>query len=251
VPTWKTESLRVTAFRLSAEPVSVDSLWRDVVGSPPERIDHRPKEGVINATASYEGATLTLSATSQRTDWVWVVQDVMHPPSQTEYPSIGEFGKVEKVFIDLATKWINQNSAISRVAWGGTLLLPVPSKEEGYETLNRFLPNMKLDPVGSADLLYRINRPRQSKVVDGLRINRLSNWAVAFTKYVAFQLVAGPAGQTPAASMPGPELHACRMQFDINSDATRQEPLPDRSLASLLEEMIELSREIAARGDVP
>ena len=58
---------------------------------------------------------------------------------------------------------------------------------------------------------------------------------------------AAAATSTPA----GPGLWACRLQFDINSDALRSEPLEDGELSGLLDEFVELSAEMATRGDVP
>ena len=246
--TWKVQNLRVTGFVPTIEPVRVDEVWSELVGAPAERVDQRPKEGVAAAMGPFEGATLTLSAAPQRLDLLWVVDE----SAAIERASIGDYGVIETPFIALAKKWLSRSKApLNRVAWGGVMDLPAQSKQEGYKTLNGFLPDVKLDPVGSADFLYRINRPRPSKVLKGLRINRLSTWALVATRTVNLQVAAAvqPAGARTTAVL-GPESNACRLQFDVNTDPTREEPFAQDVLPELLDELAGLAAEIADKGDI-
>ncbi len=250
VQAWKVEHLRVTGFTPSAEPEPIDALWAALVGALPDKIDQRPKEGITSALGSFEGAALALSHTRMRTDWVWSVAiDPVAPPS--EVPSIGEFEKSVKTFVRLAKEWLNRKPSTTRLAFGGVLVLPVANKEDGYKTVQGFLPQVKIDPVGSADFLYRINRPRPSKVVDGLPINRLSTWSVMMWQALSMQLTVSAGVTDTIVTSSGPSISACRLEFDVSSDAARKEPIESGQTISLLDELTVLATEIAARGDVP
>lgn len=49
----------------------------------------------------------------------------------------------------------------------------------------------------------------------------------------------------------GPGLSACRLEFDINSDFGWKEPFDSGRVMPLLDEFVDLSAELANRGDVP
>lgn len=228
----------------------MEQLWTSVVGVPPDQIDQRPKEGFTSIQGSFEGGALLLTRQPLRTDWVWVIN--FEPSTElTEFPSIGEFEKVRDPFLSLAKSWLGRTSALVRLAFGGVLVFPVSDKVEGYETLSRLLPSVQIDAVGSSDFHYRINRFRTSKTISGLRLNRLSTWSVALKQRVAAQfLISGNVGEAVSRST-GPGLSACRLEFDINSDPLAQEPIAQNQLVPLLDEFVQLSVELAAKGDVP
>lgn len=250
MPDWKVESFRATAFIRPGETEPVQALWTALVGSSPERIDQRPKEGTTNVEGSFEGARLTLSSSPLRTDLIWTVEFDLTAP-HTEFPSIGEFEKVHKTFLTLGDQWLSRNQSLTRLAFGSILVLPVASKEEGYRRLGSFLPQLTIDPVGSSDFVYQINRPRTSKVIDGLNVNRLSRWSVAITQALSMQFSLSPGAAEAVGGPTGPSFSACRLQLDINSDPSQIEPLRSDMLVPLLNEFVELAREIATRGDIP
>ncbi len=103
-----------------------------------------------------------------------------------------------------------------------------------------------IDPDGSSDLFYQINRPRPSATpIEGLRINRLTKWSVQIAQRLTVTL--GPDGVV--ARTIGEE-QACRLELDINTAPTFSGMLPVEHLEQLLREMIDLGREIAQQGDV-
>lgn len=250
VPEWKAESLRFTGFTPAAWGESVDELWAAVVGAPPEQINQRPKEGMVNAEGSFEGARLVLAREPKRTDWVWIVEASVAAPVK-EFPGIGEFETVSKTFQTLVKTWLKRDVPLNRIAWGGVLVLPVANREDGYRTLSTFLPSLKIDPVGSSDLNYQINRPRTSKVVDALRVNRLCKWSVALRQSVSIGLSISPGTAEAVGGPTGPGLSACRLEFDINSDAARKEAFASGQVVPLFDEVAGWSSELATRGDVP
>lgn len=234
----------------SAETEPVEALWTALVGSSPERIDQRPKEGITNVEGPFEGARLTLTRSPMRSDWIWIVESDLTAP-RIEIPSIGEFEKVDKTFLTLANQWLSRDQSLTRLAFGCILVLPVAGKEEGYKRLGNFLPQLAIDPVGSSDLVYQINRPRTSRVIDGLRVNRLSRWSVAISQAMSLQFSLSTGAAEAVGGPTGPGLSACRLQLDINSDQTQTVPLRSDMLVPLLNEFVELAREIATGGDMP
>lgn len=250
MPDRKAESLRVTGFTPATWAEPIDELWAAVVGAPPEQINQRPREATANVEGLFEGARLVLAREPKRTDWIWVVNVDGTAPLK-EFPAIGEFETVSKAFLTLVKTWLKRDLSLNRIAWGGVLVLPVANREDGYRTLGDFLPQLKIDPVGSSDLHYQINRPRTSKVIEGLRVNRLCRWSVALKQGMSIGLVLSPDAAEAVGGPTGPGFSACRLELDINSDGARKEPFAANQLVPLLDEFVGLAEEIAERGDVP
>lgn len=248
MPDWRAESLRVTGFTPGPWAETEEDLWTAIVGAPPEQINRRPREATASVEGSFEGARLVLAREAKRTDWIWVVN--LDVPLK-EVPAIGEFATASRTFLSLIKTWFKRELPLSRLAWGGVLVLPVPSKEAGYRTLRNFLPQLEIDPVGSSDLLYQINRPRISQVVANLRVNRLYKWSVASRQSMSLGLMLSGAAAEAFAGATSPGFSACRLEFDINSDFARKDPFAANELVPLLDEFVGLSAEVATRGDVP
>lgn len=253
MPAWKAESLRITGFGPSAANEPIEALWSTIAGSPPEQIEQRPKEGFSTAAGPFEGGILHLAYTPSRTDWIWSPSAGNPTASYTEISSIGDYAKSTSTFAKISKDWLARKPSLNRLAWGGVLLLPAADKEDGYEKLSGFLPSLKVDPTGSADLMYQINRPRNSKIIEGLRIIRLSTWSVAVIQSLSMQLTltSGVAAATATAGATGPTFSACRLQVDINSAPDRQELLEADRVIQLLDEFILLANEISTHGDIP
>lgn len=246
---WEVENLRVTGFTLpSVVPEPINQLWAALVLVPPDQINERPKEATVTAEGSLEGHRLILSQGPGRTDWLWVA-DLDLTKLSAGFPSIGKFQTAPDIFVKLARTWLERRPPLTRLAWGGVIKFVVPNKEDGYRKLAEFLHSVKIDPVGSSEFIYQINRPRTSRVIDGMLVNRLSTWSVALLQPISIAVGFQP-GQ--AVGLPTtPPISACRLVFDINSDATRTEPFEPRQLAPLLDELVELAAEIAVKGDIP
>jgi len=123
--------------------------------------------------------------------------------------------------------------------------LPVDDRPSGYRKLGSYLPGIQIDPEGSSDFLYQINRPRKARLnIPSLRINRLSNWSVS-------RIDIGGQFGAQTIELPGLEQYACRLELDINTAPDFQEILVREQLRSTFEELVDLGKEIAARGDIP
>jgi hypothetical protein len=147
----------------------------------------------------------------------------------------------------LIEKWLPVSPLALRLALGGELVSPVDSVTQGYEYLRQYLPALKLD--NSSDLLYRINRPRQSKTNPSVKINRLSTWGLIQGTILSLQLT-GPGGPRPSVSVSPSHRPACRLELDVNTAPEAQVELRADDIRALLKEFTELASEIADQGDV-
>jgi hypothetical protein len=130
------------------------------------------------------------------------------------------------------------------------LVYPVKDRKEGYQELSRYLPAIRVDPDGSEDFQYRINRPRKSRSLDGMKLNRLMTWSVGARRGFFLHLAAGKEAIKADASQSSP-AYFCRLEMDLNTEGERLELLPRASSVQLLDELFGFAREIAEMGDVP
>ena len=133
------------------------------------------------------------------------------------------------------------------------LLEPVENREKGYLRITDYVPSVKIDPQRSEDFLYQINRPRESTVIKGMRLNRLSKWSVASFLPVRFSIgmPQSQPGQPLFYSHGGTPAMACRAEFDLSTATGIQHELPHDMLQSIFNELVALGSEMAQYGDVP
>jgi len=146
-------------------------------------------------------------------------------------------------------RWLDIAPPVVRLAYGATLFEPVPDRQTGYRRLSQLVP-VQIDPVGSEDFLYQINRPRTSRTgLPGLTINRLSKWSVAAFQNFVLMFTIPPV--QPAQPQAGRPEIACRIELDINTAPSYTNELPHERLGEIFRELIDVGSEIADRGDVP
>jgi len=238
---WEVEFLRATAFTNDVLPPSHGvELWKKVVTAEAEEMTHKPSLGSFSASGPVDGATLALSVTPGRIDWLFgpaTIEAVLDH-------SLGKFNAQDEQFADRLSNWLQFPSiAITRIALGEVLRLPVANSVAGYRMLGTFLPKVAPDPDSSRDFMYQINRPRDSKTVPGLLVNRLSKWAC-----VDLSVNVGIIGSTKPTST----KQFVRLELDISTDKDSQRDLSkDKVLRSMFRELVSLGREIATQGDIP
>jgi hypothetical protein len=243
---WEVESLRVTAFPTQNAELKPDNWWQGTVGSEPETQFVQGKLGEKRFQGAFEGGQLTLRVQPGRIDWLFGGANTEQAASRGELIlSSGKFENVSPRFTELVQRWLPMSPPLSRIAFGAVVLLPVQNRVTGYKKLVPYLPSVKIDPEGSRELLYRINRPRMSQTgIKDLHIHRLSTWAVADVRVVSIN-----AGQATVNPVEGTFL--CRVELDINTAAEFSGGFdPDRSQKTL-KELIQLGIEILEKGDVP
>ena len=248
---WKAEVVRVTVFPEPTPSAEMEGWWSSVTGEPPETRNSQPRLGVIQESGAFLDGVLTLNVTPLRVDWLLSVST---DPSGSEsgLPILGDLTKIVESFCSRLDAWFNLAPPVKRLAFGCVGSQQVAGHKEGYELLGKYLPGVTVDPEGSSEFLYQINRPRPSTVIDGLIVNRLTKWSAARTQSVSMQLVLTPDAEGSVVSgVPMGEFFAVRSELDINTSPKWAKPFAKRQLASILGELVGLGLEIAAKGDIP
>ncbi len=250
---WNVESLRFTAFFQPGTDVKASGWWKHVVAEAPESRVEKPREGLLREEGPLLGGRLTLSADPLRVDWV-LAGNVNNVFEKGTFEALPRYDDCVSPFSKLVKRWIELKTPVVRMAWGSVLLGPVDNREQGYRRIARYLPHVTIDSVGSSDFQFQINRPRNSKTKEQLKINRLSKWSVGLFQSGTLQLAPLPEGvgaRTGIARTSGPSLHACRLELDINTAAEYTEPFASELCLTLLDELVSLATEISQRGDSP
>lgn len=246
-PDWKVGFLRLTCFVPPGVTYKDPGWWEKFVGEPPEAKTAKPKEGSEVITGPGLGGVVTLSLDPSRIDWIVNTPELAI--NSPDLPTIGSFRNIGGKFQDFGFSWLKEAPATNRIAFGALLLIPMKDREEGYRNLSQILKTVAVDPVDSEDFLFQINRPRKSKVLEGLRINRLAKWSVGVLRGLSLRLTAAKASVMANANVAS-SYHFCRLELDVNTDAERIEALPQAQLAEIFSELVDQASEIAERGDV-
>lgn len=244
---WQAEILRLTAFPSPAAQLGEPAWWKDLVGEPPETKISQPRAGGRQEEGQFEGRKLVLRVEPTRVDWLFTPIDDQ-AQGVKGIPTTGAFPESLRIFLQLILRWFKLETCppVQRLAFGATVLLPVENLQAGYRQISVYLP-FQLDPEGSSDFSYQINRSRDSvSGIRGLRINRLSKWAVV--RVTMGELALGPAVVGYSARQ---IHHACRLELDINTAPDFQGELSREQLPQIFQELVNLGQEIIREGDIP
>ncbi len=241
---WRAEILRLSVF--FRPPIEPDpNLWQSVVGEPPEATNIQAKLKLRQDEGQYKDGRLILTAVPARTDWVFISAfdtDAREPL----FDRLQTYSSALETFTELANRWFAVCPSPIRIAFGAVLDIPEPSRQAGYAELKSFLHAVQIDADHSSDLLYQINRRRESNQIPGLLINRLSKWSVALSKINQVEL--GPASVQYVIL--GDERYFARLELDINTAQEHNEPFSREQLLPLFSELTGLATEVADKGDI-
>lgn len=242
---WRAEMMRLTAFPASRpQPTGAahgaDRWWAGLFGAAPERSTRDLTSGVTQVQGTVDDAVMVAVENPVSFDLKRLASDPAQPPVEVE--AMPQFSEVVGGFEELVGSWLALDDcpSLRRLAFGATLLFPVANAENGYITLNRYLPQVEIDPR-SSDFLYQINRVRQSSAIPGLSLNRLARWTVRVVQSLAFS--------SDGAAVSGSPTFACQLELDVNTDPSTQ-LLPRDPLRPLFSELVKLADEIALQGDL-
>jgi hypothetical protein len=235
---WQVNTIRFTVFLSPSTVVSGLTIWNKVVGEVPELKIENPRRSDIQLEGNYEKGKLVLKIEPVRIDWYY-------RPLEIDFDgTIGDFDEVLKTFIPLINKWLTSQEfpQVVRIAFGAILFYKVENRENGYQQLAEYLPNVKIDINKSSDFMYQINRPRLSQVgINGLKINRLSKWFITLVRDDIL---------TSGNIREGIPLHFCTLELDINTSPDNKDEIPSKKVTNLINEMVEFGKEIALKGDL-
>ena len=244
---WLVESIRFTLFPLEHITGADLNWWSEVVGQPPEQKISQPRIGGVMEVGPFASAQLVLQIAPPRVDW-----NLIPIPNQANdnLPlTVDRFPASWDTFISSIKLWFHTPTCpiAKRIAFSSALILPIANLEEGYNLLVGLLPSVTLDPNNTADFLYQINRPRNSSIVPGIKINRLSNWAVLNAQQT--QIFFGP-GTIPEPTL-GQENLLIRTVLDISTPQQFMDSFSPSNLPEMLDELKTMAQELVINGDIP
>ncbi len=242
---WLAENLRLTAF---TKKIKEPEKWWDLIisESPSQRITHP----FHSENGSFKKGLVQLNIQAmqpelQKIDWLYIPE-----PDSKNLPNVGSLDEAINDFSTVMKKWLNiADIQINRLAFGAVLIHPVENIVDGYNYISKYLNDIKLDPINSADFLYQINRPRLSKIkgIGDIKINRISKWMVAVMQRIEITFNGQILSTMPVEKEP---QTACRLEIDINTGPEYKGELPNNKTKSLFDYLITLGLEIAEKGDV-
>jgi hypothetical protein len=244
---WTAQQVRLTVFPLpgAANP-NPEHWWEAIVAAPPDESTANLKMGVRTLAGTFHAGKLILKLELNRIDWLFVPQDPDPAVGLSgEFPSIGPVTENLELFSGIAERWLSRDDIpdLVRIAFGAVVTHPESDRRSAYLRLPDYLP-LRIDPE-STDFSFQINLPSGSRTgIDGLRINRLSRWAIMGLANVALRLEAGAVSAASSQFL----NHALRLEMDINTPAEFRRALPRERLIEIYRELVALGRDIIAEG---
>lgn len=243
---WEVESFRATTFHpLDSRIFERASLWQDVVGTSPQSIDSRPREGVSQHAGELDDRQLVLTARNDRTDWI--LRPPPEPPAPpSELPTLGDAPAAFESFRQVVGTWLEQSPNVDRLAFGAAFFSQVPDVSTAHSELSEYIKfSADAFTPGCADFLYQINRPTQSELAPDVVINRLVRWSVTRIETVSVAL------RPEREQVEHTSSHIVRrLEADINTKPDAGTHIPQGDIGKLFDELAVLARRVASEGDV-
>jgi hypothetical protein len=232
---WLTLVVRLTVFPITPWEAPPD-LWEKVVGEPPENDQNQPRQRLRVWTGPWHGGVLQLTISPHTIVWTAVP-----PPTEQGLPNL-EGWAIETVlpkFVELTRPWLTSvDFQVNRIGFGLHSLLSAPDRVSAYGLLVDLIPSITIEPEETTDLLYQINRPVRSNVLNGdVKLNRLMKWYVPFFGAAPLQATGSEIAQI------GPIVgrHFAGLDNDTNTPAEHRAPLDTGLLEAIYGELVELA----------
>jgi hypothetical protein len=241
---WGVQVARLTLFLSELHAVS-DKDWAIITGQE-EAETRQAVPGGKRLSGSVPNGVMHMSATGSRFDVILTAADV-DEGEEVQLPSVGPYDETFKSFFESTRKWIEEvKPSVTRVAFGAVLTWKAANREEAYGHLRDLLKSLKVDPKNMRDLQYRVNWPGESKIEQGLVMNRLTTWGALriIRKLLQISGTAVESGDTR-------QVHAVSLEMDHNTDEAKQAPFDQGNIIPIYSELVELARQNAAEGEVP
>ncbi len=242
---WSAEILRVSLF--STDMVTLTAAdWKTITGQDEAEIEQKV---VARRTFSgpFLGGQLNVSAVGPRIDCILTPKPPTEAITEPFVPSVGSWPEARREFLKATQDWVGGIQVpVIRIAFGTTLLAQCADREAAYKALLGLLKSVQGDHTRMREMLFRINWPVNSKAVNDLLLNRITNWSVL---QIHLQLMI----QTDAKPLFDdlPTAHVVRLEMDHNTDAERTEPFDPNRLIPIYTELSELALENAEQGELP
>ena len=241
---WSIELLRLTSYPSPDAIIKDPDWWNTLVGELPEKRISQPKIGGVKESGPYKNGILSLDMNASKLNWIYKpVQSEENP-----FPIFEDYKETWQTFSELMKKWFELSDCPTtrRLAFGAQFSLEVGSKVDGYISLAKYLHDVKIDPNGSSELFYQINRPRLIDFNETkISINRLTRWKILAVQLFRMEFPKG--SQTRI----GKDVHSCRLEVDINTDNDFEGTFSNQEQKQLWNTLKENGIEITEKGDIP
>lgn len=237
---WRADSVRVTFIANSQVVAAGKNWWRAATGEEPEVITTKPQAAEHTESGPFLDGRLEMKASFNRIDWIY-------SPIITPGPTVPTIGEAEVVLRALdapLARWLAiDETAYVRLALGPTVVREVADIAESNLAIHAYAPFLQVDAGAARDVLFQVNFPVASGVIEGLNINRVSKFMSATAQLI--NVVVGQPLPTIVTS------YYCRAEFDINTAAEHTEVLPVPLRALLLRELTDCALGILRSGVQP
>ena len=237
---WSTEHLRLTVFAEAERPFGqAREMWQSLVGEPPTEVTENPQTDTIQLQRQDGTSVLHMLADNVRMD----LRQLYRPldAKQTDGPP---FLNAQEQFARLVKSWLQKKplNDVQRIAFGSTVLRCCATLSGCHDVLQAFVPIQEVPAYALEDFLYQTNRWRQSKLVTGLRINRLVKWSVQRVNRMQIDAAAG-VGSTSSL------VYYARLGLDVNSAPEHASLLLPHRLETLFGELVKLAIRFHSSGE--
>lgn len=237
---WQIMNFRATVFHSEIQSNNFTPTFEGLFGVPPLDSTLKKLENTYTETGNVGGTTFSLISKNKRSDLsIYASIDNIE-----EYgvPVIGKYTEKINDLNGIIENWLNLQNNVVRLAQAVSFFHRVKDKNDGYELLNKLLHNVKVPDANIAsDLSFKINRPRLSKVVEDLKINRLTSW----------QCMQGHFGiDRDGENEISEPFDFILLETDLNTDAEWKKEITPENKIKLYKELDFLSKEISEEGDI-
>lgn len=243
---WQVAALRLTTFLGPETELDTSvSWWEKVTNKSPELQNNNIKLHQKSEKGIFNDITLSFDLTLGRVDW----QVTGLPIDQPTINSASDFQPISNllpILSEVASRWLTVAPPVMRLAFGAQLGIPVADRTSGYQLLSKYLSTVAIDPEGSSDFSFQINRPRRSLITPDLKINRLSKWSVLIFTTTSLLLQ----NDNPVSSQRSSSFNSCFLDMDINTSATNTKEFSQDQSKAYFIELRDLGLEIAKSGDI-
>ena len=240
---WLVLQLRSTTFvqKRSLSETMEDNWWEMLTEDKPKEEHRDYANEVKQQIGTFAKYNLFIYSQTDRIDLILSGK----PIPSSDAKSISSLSSTLEPFLDVVFLWLNICPLITRLAFGASLIMQVSDEDAGRKKLLEFLPDLHLNSSEISDLIYQINRPRDSESWPNVKINRLSQWSMPQANVIR---TTEGALETQLSSEQ--KQYVCKLDFNINTAYTK-DSIPKCNTCSLFQELVKLGREIAEDGDLP
>jgi hypothetical protein len=242
---WITETLRVSLFSTATVSLT-DADWKKITGQDEAEIQQKIV-GRRTMVGPYLDGRLSISATGARVDCVLSPKTPTEPLEEGYVPSVGAWPAVCEEFVEGTADWVgNFRAPVVRMAFGAVLLGRCADRQDAYKKLIGLLKSVRADHERMSELIFRVNWPVNSTSVNGLSLNRITQWAVSEVHAIPLMIPM----TTPPVIDDTPGTFVIRLDLDHNTDVKWTSPFDQKHLVPIYNELVQLAYENAEKGEV-